>query len=63
MKKEKQSHPELSDSHFDTSDPVCSSNDCTGLIPAAEPDRIVSSYEEMYHYLPHAADKAPAKEP
>lgn len=52
MKKEKKSHPELSDAHFDTADQVCSANDCTGLIPSATPDRVVSSYEEMYHYLP-----------
>ena len=52
VKKEKKSRPELSDAHFEATETVCSANDCTGLIPSATPDRTVSSYEEMYHYLP-----------
>ncbi|NBI69659.1 hypothetical protein D3Z50_00990 [Clostridiaceae bacterium] len=36
---------------------ICSATDCTGLIPAMpQSANEISSYEELYHFLPRAKD-------
>ena len=36
---------------------ICSATDCTGLIPALPAtDSEITSYEQLYHFLPRAKD-------
>lgn len=36
---------------------ICSATDCTGLIPAMpQSANEITSYEELYHFLPRAKD-------
>jgi len=36
---------------------ICSATDCTGLIPALpQSGSEITSYEELYHFLPRAKD-------
>ena len=36
---------------------ICSATDCTGLIPSLpQSDGEITSYEELYHFLPRAKD-------
>lgn len=42
----------------DLEGPICSSMDCTGLIPAPpQSDAEEEAYEELYPFLPEAAEK------
>lgn len=36
---------------------ICSATECTGLIPALpETESEITSYEQLYHFLPRAKD-------
>ena len=38
---------------------ICSATDCTGLIPAMpQSDSEITSYEQLYHFLPRATSKS-----
>lgn len=49
--------PEIEDDDTMLDLDICSATDCTGLIPALPAsDSEITSYEQLYHFLPRAKD-------
>lgn len=47
--------PDMEEADMDLDRSLCSATDCTGLIPALPlSDSEITSYEELYHFLPKA---------